>query len=102
MWALRTSRVASRPGLGAGGCACTAALRRSASDRAPGHRRRSFAAVEEVTARLVARLHERGAAAALDVDGALMCHALDVIGKVTAGGNSKPRAHRLKARAGRR
>jgi len=68
-------------------------------DRMPWRRRRSFAAVEEVTARLVARLHER-VAAALDLDGALMCHALDVIGKVTArrGGRRPPRP-RLQQRA---
>lgn len=47
------------------------------------HGRRSFATVEEVTARLIARLHEHGAAEALDLDGALMCHALDVIGKAS-------------------
>lgn len=42
--------------------------------------------MEEVTGRLVARLHERGAAA-LDLDGALVCHALDVIGKVVTSSN---------------
>ncbi|KAK9837127.1 hypothetical protein WJX81_004899 [Elliptochloris bilobata] len=44
--------------------------------------RRAFAAVEEVTGRLLARLREHGAQRLLDLDGALMCHALDVIGKV--------------------
>ena len=44
--------------------------------------RRAFGVVEQVTARLAARLREHGAQRPLDLDGALMCHALDVIGRV--------------------
>lgn len=46
--------------------------------------RGAFPAVAAVTARLAARLRERGAQRPLDLDGALMCHALDVIGQVAA------------------
>ena len=46
--------------------------------------RGAFPAVAAVTGRLADRLREHGAAWPLDLDGALMCHALDVIGKVAA------------------
>ena len=44
--------------------------------------RAAFPAVVALTGRLAARLREHGAARPLDLDGALMCHALDVIGQV--------------------